>query len=106
MKEYKPQRDPVSAPVWHENIEEVEAIQALASGTANEGQQVMALRFIVECLAATYDMPYRPESPRNTDFASGKMWVGQQIVAATKMKTGLLRQASEKSGKPKRKTNG
>lgn len=107
MKTYRPDPNPIKPPEWHEHIQEVVALQALAEGRADAGQQALALRFVVECLAATYDMPYRPGSSRDTDFAAGKMWVGQQIVAATKLKVGLLEEAAAKpKTKPKRKSDG
>lgn len=58
------------------------AIKALAAGVANEGQQMRALKWIIETLCGTYDQPYRPgnEGDRDTVFACAKMFVGQQIV--------------------------
>lgn len=63
------------------------AIQALASGVANEGQQKHALRVIVERLCGTYDLSFRPgdDGRRATDFAEGKRHVGNQIVRLTKL---------------------
>jgi hypothetical protein len=56
------------------------AIKALATGTANEGQQKRALDWIINTLCATYDLSYRPGSDRDTAFAEGKRHVGLQIV--------------------------
>jgi hypothetical protein len=58
------------------------AIKSLATGTANEGQQKRALKWIIETLCGTYDQPYRPgdDGDRDTVFACAKMFVGQQIV--------------------------
>ena len=61
------------------------AIKALNSGNANEAQQKRALKWIIEIAAATYDLPYRPESDRDTTFACGRMFVGQQIVKQLKL---------------------
>jgi hypothetical protein len=72
------------------------AIQALAQGNATEGQQKRALRFIVEGLCATYDMSYRPDSQRDTDFAEGKRHVGNQIVKLTKVNLNAMKLAKEK----------
>lgn len=56
------------------------ALQALQRGDATKAQQQRALRFIVERIACTYDQPFRPGHDGQTDFACGKMFVGQQIV--------------------------
>lgn len=55
------------------------AIKALNAGNANEGQQRIALRWIIEMAAGTYDQPFRPGAPDETAFACGRMFVGQQI---------------------------
>lgn len=68
----------------------VYAIKALAAGVANEGQQRRALAWIINVVSETYESTYYPESVRDTDFASGKRWVGQQIVGLVNMDTGLL----------------
>lgn len=65
---------------------DVAAIQALANGEANEGQQQRALTWIIEELCKTYDLSYRPKSQRDTDFAEGKRYVGTQLVTMTKLK--------------------
>jgi hypothetical protein len=58
------------------------AIKALAVGNANGDQQRVALKWIVELAAGTYDQPFRPGvgGDRDTAFACGRMFVGQQIV--------------------------
>jgi hypothetical protein len=58
------------------------AIKAVNAGNANEGQQRIALRWIIEMAAGTYDQPFRPGvgGDRDTAFACGRMFVGQQIV--------------------------
>lgn len=55
------------------------ALRALQAGNASPHQQQRALNYVVNVLCGTYDMPYRPEA-RDTDFALGKMKVGQDIV--------------------------
>ena len=65
------------------------AIQALVRGDAPPHLQMRAMQFIINQLCGTYDLPYRPGGPegeRDTDFALGKMWVGQQLVKLTKVK--------------------
>ena len=69
------------------------AIQALNTGTANEQQQKDSLKYIIEVLCKTYDMPYRPgaDGPRETDLALGMMHVGHQLVRMTKLKISSLK---------------
>lgn len=56
------------------------AIKALATGTANEAQQKIAIEYIVHTLAGTYQETYCPGSERDSAFAQGRRWVGLQIV--------------------------
>ncbi len=67
------------------------AIKSLATGTANEGQQRTALAWIINRCAGTYDLTYFPASARDSDFAAGKRWVGQQIVGLVNMDPSLLK---------------
>ena len=63
-------------------------MQALERGEATKDQQARALRWVIVAAAATYDMPYRPgaeDGRRDTDFALGRMFVGQQIVKLIRM---------------------
>jgi hypothetical protein len=71
---------------------DVYAIQALMTGTANEDQQKRALRWIIESAAGTYEMSFRPESSRDTDFAEGRRFVGNQLVKMTKINATLLQE--------------
>lgn len=68
--------------------DDVLAIKALAAGKANESQQHIAMAWIVHNAARAYDLPFRPggvDGQRATDFASGRMFVGQQIVKLINM---------------------
>ena len=70
------------------------AVQALSKGIANAEQQIRALRWIVEAVAGTYDLSYRPgadEGRRDTDFAEGRRFVGLQIVKMTRADLAKLR---------------
>lgn len=63
------------------------AIQALAAGIANEGQQKRALDWIINVLCGAHDLSFRPgshEGDRDTAFAEGKRFVGSQIVKLIK----------------------
>ena len=73
---------------------DVAAIQALSRGTANMEQQKRALAWIIERAAGTYDMSYRPggvDGERDTVFAEGRRFVGNQLVKMTKLKMGQTR---------------
>lgn len=76
--------------------EDVHAIQALARGIANAEQQRRALAWIIERAAGTYEMSYRPggeDGARDTIFAEGRRFVGNQVVKMTKLKTGQPRRS-------------
>lgn len=75
-------------PAWEPS--DAAAIQALCRGDADAGQQQRALKWIIESACATYDLAYRPESARDTDFSLGRQFVGQQIVKLTKLNLGKL----------------
>lgn len=91
MTQNKP---PKKSAAWHPAPyakADVAALQALQAGNANEGQQKRALRWIIENAAATYDMSYRPESARDTDFAEGRRFVGNQIVKLLKISISIIK---------------
>ena len=74
-----------------ENKEKIRAIQAVWSGTANEGQQIMALSFIVDDLCGRASNQYYP-SERDTIFALGKKFVGDHIAGAINAKLGKIQE--------------
>lgn len=58
------------------------ALQAVAKGVANEGQQRRAWGYIIRSLCETDRMTFWPggeDGRRATDFAEGKRWVGLQL---------------------------
>ena len=64
------------------------AVQAVANGNASADQQKRAIAWIVGTLCGTYDLAFRPDDhggSRDTDFALGKAFVGQQIVKLLKL---------------------
>ena len=61
------------------DLPDATAMKALEKGEANAHQQKMALRWIIETVAKTYDLSYRLND-RDTAFAEGKRFVGLQIV--------------------------
>lgn len=64
---------------------DVTAVQALFAGVASPTQQKRALEWIIKEAAKTYDLHYRPgpDGDRETSFALGRAFVGQQIVKMT-----------------------
>ena len=87
-----PKAEPWKPP--HYEIEDAGAIQALMRGQAEPHQQQRALKYIIETLCSTYDMSYRPDGDRDTCFAEGKRFVGNQLVKLTKLNL------SKMTGKP------
>jgi hypothetical protein len=60
----------------------VAALKALGEGKARADQQVRAANFIIENLAGTYDLSFRPDDKggeRESAFAEGRRFVGLQI---------------------------
>ena len=70
------------------------AIKALAQGRATEHQQQLALQWIVERCAGAYVNPYCPASARDSDFAAGKAWVGQQIASIVNVDPDLFKEVA------------
>lgn len=69
-------------------LADVEALQALHAGTASEGQQRRALDWIIKDAAETYEQAFRSDADggeRDTSFALGRAFVGQQIVKLVNM---------------------
>lgn len=71
-------------------LADVSAFQALQSGTATPDQQMRALRWLIERGAGTYEFNYYP-SDRDTAFALGRAFVGQQVVKLLKLSISDLR---------------
>ena len=71
--------------------ETVYAMKALTAGTATAEQQKHALDWIIKTLAGTYEMSFRPDSERETDFQEGKRFVGLQIVKMINLPAALLK---------------
>lgn len=62
------------------------AVRACASKVATPGQAFIALNWIINEVCLTYDQPYRPgaDGDRETAFACGRQFCGQQIVKVMK----------------------
>ena len=76
-EEVLPKPNPLQRPDYIDA--ELWALRACWRGEANAAQQKLAIDTIIR-VAGTYDMPYRPASSRDTDFALGMMHVGQTLV--------------------------
>ena len=84
-------------------LADVTAVQAVLAGTANPEQQRRAMRWVSEQAAGTYDMAYRPgaeDGRRDTDFALGRAFVGQQIVKLSKLNPGRLPRTEPRADPP------
>ena len=93
-------KPPVEAPYLPAEYElsDISAIQAMCRGEATADQQLMALRWIIDCVCKTYDEPYRSASDRDTTYALGKQYVGRTIVKATKLSINALKARSQNNG--------
>ena len=60
------------------------AIQALMNGTAEDYQQKRAMKWIIEQASGAYEFQFYPNG-RQTAFALGRGFVGQQIVKLSKL---------------------
>jgi len=75
-----------------DNKENIRAVQAVWSGSANEAQQMMAMSFIVDDLCGRASNQYYP-TERDTNFALGKKFVGDHIAGAINAKIGKIQEA-------------
>lgn len=77
---------------------DITAVQALARGDADAKTQQRALKWIIERAALTYDLDYRPDS-RDHAFASGRRFVGLEIVRMLKLDAGEVVKRQEELNK-------
>lgn len=84
---------PWMPPKW--DIADANAIKALQAGTADPEQQKRALIWIVEKASMRYEQHFfpGPDGQRNTDFALGRAFVGQHIVALANINLNILRRS-------------
>lgn len=82
---WMPKAEPHLPPWGSQDNDIVHAVRAMRTGTANACQQQLAWKYLMFVTGASEDfadMPYRPDDRggrRATDFALGKLFVGQQI---------------------------
>lgn len=72
------------------DLADASAIQALLRGEASSAQQQRALRWVIEQAAGMYEFQFYP-TDRETAFALGRGFVGQQIVKLSKLNLSSLR---------------
>lgn len=78
------------------DLADASAIQALHRGDATPEQQKRALKWLIEQCSGTYEFQFYP-SDRDTAFALGRGFVGQQIVKLTKLDLSSLRRQSHET---------
>lgn len=83
------QQDVMLPATWE--VADAAALQALIRGDASEHQQQRAVNWIIYNAAGTYDLEYRTE-PRDHAFASGRRFVGLQIVKMLKLNTAAFKE--------------
>ena len=71
-------------------LADVEALQALNSGVAEEHQQKRALKWIIENACATYKWAFKDDD-RETIVELGRQVTGQMIVGVLKLNLADLR---------------
>lgn len=59
----------------------IRALKSLREGVATQAEQILALNYILDVLCARASNQYYP-SERDTTFALGRKFVGDQIVGA------------------------
>jgi hypothetical protein len=75
-------------------------VQALAAGTANEGQQKRALDWFIRTASGAYEVSYRSDADggdRETAFAEGRRFVGLQAVKLLSLSGSAIDAMSAKS---------
>ncbi len=78
---------------------DVAALQAMRRGEANADQQQRAMEFILDTICDRNGMSFRPggaEGARETDFAEGRRFVGNQIVKLTKLPLSKIKEEKAK----------
>jgi hypothetical protein len=81
---------PADLPAYWE-LPDIAAIQALEKGTATPEQQVRALTWVINNACGTYDLCYHVND-REHAFASGRRFVGLQVVKMLKLNAGKFKE--------------
>jgi len=78
------EREPWMPPPY--DVQDIAAFRAFRDGRAEAYQQQIVLEWILQA-CGTYESPFRPgtDGARNSDFAAGKQFIGQQVVKLLNM---------------------
>lgn len=93
-------RDPAWMPPAY-SVAEIEALKAMARGEAQPHQQKMALDWLINTAAGTYDLSYRSDAEggeRETAFAEGRRFVGMQAVKLVNLPPALVAKLRSENG--------
>lgn len=93
-------RDPAWLPVDYDLIT-VDAVKAMSRGEATADQQGRVLKWIIETVCETYTLPFRSDADggeRETSFALGRVFAGQQIVKLVNMPPSVVAALRKKNG--------
>lgn len=74
-------------------LADISAVQALARGDATPEQQQRVLKWVIERAAGAYEFNYYP-TDRDTAFALGRSFVGQQLVKLTNLSVADIKRQS------------
>jgi hypothetical protein len=58
---------------------QVIALQCVAAGTANDDQQRMFMKWLIDEICMVGNLSFSPDSVRESDFGEGRRFVGLQI---------------------------
>lgn len=75
------------------SLADASSIQAMHRGEASKEQQQRALKWLIEKCSGTYEFHYYPID-RDTAFALGRCFVGQQITKLVNLDLSSLRRQS------------
>lgn len=97
MAKFKPLPFPLASEPAPFTYSEAVAMQAFAQSRADEEQQRIAWKWILESACGLPVWGYR-ESQRETDIALGRHFVGQQLIGITKVAVSKLKQTEDRNG--------
>ena len=76
----------------------VAAMQALRDGVANEDQQYLAMKWIIEVAGFAYQQSFHPggeDGRRATDFSEGRRFVANSIIKMMKIPLSVVQAQDE-----------
>lgn len=85
--------------LWSDNLNVVYALKALAAGKADENQQKLIMKSLMD-ITGYYDLSYRPDSDRDTAFAEGKRFIGAQLVKMVNLTGDVIEHSKQRKKQP------